>query len=600
MATVAPSAPPVEAPFTAGASRRQGPRSYAVPLVVAVTGHRDLVAAEEPVIRSRVRDCLYALRNEYPSRIIVVMTGLAEGADRLVAEEALELGLPLWAILPMPRRVYEQDFQSTESREQFDRLCSAAAEVLELPLVLGNTERSIADQGPARSRQYAQLGVFICAHCHILLALWDGKDTDQLGGTSQVVRFHHHDVMPGYTPRVTASRLNLTEDESDLVYHIVCSRDRPDGAPAEPLKPLEAFWFTSDTAAPRSETMPARHRSVFAHANEFSREAQANADTIDRERWSLLDPEQAKTLPPGLRDINQAFCASDWLAIYYQKKVAWTLKAGHVCAFFTGIAYLTYTDLSATITILVFIVGIMLFGVGVNAFAVRGAWQRKYLDYRTLAEGLRVQFYWAAAGVTSGNVTKFAHDNFLQMQDTELGWIRNVMRVAGTECDVEPNVDPRGLAFTLEQWIGDDDSGQLGYYRKKSRQRIEQHESTMRIGRLGIWTTIVTLAGLLIVGSDIDATVQTYVVYTMGAVLLMVGVRQSYAKTTAEAELIKQYEFMYRIFRNARRRIDEAENDADRRRLLKVLGDSALEEHAEWILIHRERSIEEGEALKLG
>ena len=37
--------------------------------------------------------------------------------------------------------------------------------------------------------------------------------------------------------------------------------------------------------------------------------------------------------------------------------------------------------------------------------------------------------------------------------------------------------------------------------------------------------------------------------------------RQSYAKTTAEAELIKQYEFMYRIFRNARRRIGAANYD---------------------------------------
>ncbi len=45
---------------------------------------------------------------------------------------------------------------------------------------------------------------------------------------------------------------------------------------------------------------------------------------------------------------------------------------------------------------------------------------------------------------------------------------------------------------------------------------------------------------------------QTPVVYLMGIVMLMVGMRQSYAKTTAEAELIKQYEFMYRIFRNAR------------------------------------------------
>jgi hypothetical protein len=186
------------------------------------------------------------------------------------------------------------------------------------------------------------------------------------------------------------------------------------------------------------------------------------------------------------------------------------------------------------------------------------------------------------------------------MQDTELGWIRNVMRVAGTECDANPHLDPAGLRFALREWIGDDTSGQLGYYRAKSRRRILEHRTTEKIGRLGIWVTIVALAALLFVGSAIPVVLKTPVVVTMGAVLLMVGVRQSYAKSTAEAELIKQYEFMYRIFHNARRRIDEAEADADKRRLLKVLGDAALEEHAQWILIHRERSIDEKEGLKLG
>src|SRR5512139_444809 len=110
MATPAEYTPSVETPFTAGPGRRSGRRSYAVPLVVAVTGHRDLVPAEIPFIRSRVRDCLFSLRYEYPSRIIVVMSALAEGADRLVAEEALKLGLPLSVVLPMPRAMYEQDF----------------------------------------------------------------------------------------------------------------------------------------------------------------------------------------------------------------------------------------------------------------------------------------------------------------------------------------------------------------------------------------------------------------------------------------------------------------------------------------------------------
>ncbi len=600
MATASQYATPAAAPFTAGAGRRVGPRSYSVPLVVAVTGHRDLVESELPLIRSRVRDCLFSLRYEYPSRIIVVMSALAEGADRLVAEEALALGLPLSVVLPMPRALYADDFPTEASRRHFARLCDAAHELFELPLAPGSNERAIAEPGPARSRQYAQLGVFLCAHCHVLLALWDGRESDQLGGTSQVVRFHHQDHMPGYTSRVAASRLNLTEDESDLVYHIVCSRDRPDGRPAPGLQPLEVCWFTTDEAQPRAAQMPARHRRVFMHTNEFSREAQAFATEIDRGSYPLLTTEQAATMPPGLRDINQVFCAADYLAIHYQKRFMRTLRWGHVFAFLTAVAYLTYTDLNATTYVVATIIALMLGSVAVNALAVRGSWHRKYLDYRTLAEGLRVQFYWAAAGVTSGNATKFAHDNFLQMQDPELGWIRNVMRVAGTECDVAPNMSPDGLQFTLQEWIGDDRTGQLGYYRRKSRQRIAEHESTLKIGRLGIGVTIVTLTLLLFFGSAIPDGFRVSVVYTMGVVLLLVGVRQSYAKSTAESELIKQYEFMYRIFHNARRRIDEAEGDADRRRLLKVLGDAALEEHAQWILIHRERSIDEKEGLKLG
>jgi len=581
-------------------SRRAGTRGYAVPLVVAVTGHRDLLAGEIPRLRERVREFLIRLRDAYPGRIVAVMSPLAEGADRLVAEEAITLRMPLHVPLPMPRELYLRDFVSPQSRAQFEALCSAAAEVYELPLTPGNTPASIAEHGPNRDRQYAQLGVFLCAHCHVLLALWTGKESSHLGGTSQVVRFHHHDVMPGYTPRSTAGRLSLAQDESDLVYHIVCSRDRPDGAPAEGLQPLAASWFTSDEQQPRTAEMPFRHAQVFERANEFSADAQEHAAKIAGGSYPLITDEQAAGLTPGLQDINQVFCAADWLAIHYQKRVLFTLRATHLCAVLTGFAYLSYTDLQRVPVLIVAILGLMGTATAVSHFANRGGWHRKYLDYRTLAEGLRVQFYWAAAGVTSGNVTKFAHDNFLQMQDPDLGWIRNVMRVAGTECDAAPARDRSGLEFAESEWIGSEKSGQLGYYRRKVVERLGRNEVTQRIVRLGLITTAIALAALLFVGSQIPDEVGTPVAYLMGCVLLMVGVRQSYAKSTAESELIKQYEFMQRTFHNARRRLDAADNDADRRHILKILGDAALEEHAEWILMHRERAIDQKDAARLG
>ena len=215
------------------------------------------------------------------------MSPLAEGADQLVAEVALELGMPLTVPLPMPKRLYLQDFDVAGVARAVRPLCAAAIDVFELPLTPGNTAES--DRGPRanRARQYAQVGVFMCAHCHVLLALWDGKDSDQLGGTSQVVRFHHDDVMPGFTPRAAAGRLILADDESDLVYHVVCSRDRPDGAPAAGLVPLERELVHVRRSRSRASAhMPARHRLVFDRTNEFSRDVRQHA-ADDRSRRSI-------------------------------------------------------------------------------------------------------------------------------------------------------------------------------------------------------------------------------------------------------------------------------------------------------------------------
>jgi hypothetical protein len=574
-------------------------RRYSAPLVVGVTGHRDLVPAEMPGIRGRVREFLMHLHSEYPDRDLVVLTPLAEGADRLVAEESLDLGLPVTVVLPMARALYLEDFVTTESRQQFDRLCAAATDLFELPLTAGNTPGFVDGHGPNRARQYAQLGVFLSAHCHILLALWDGRESTEIGGTAQVVRFHQDDVMPGFAPRSAASRLTLADDESDLVYHVVCSRDRPGHTPAPGLEPLDCAWYTRDDAEPRTRELPDRYRQIFDRTAEFNDDVQRHVEAIARDGYPLLPREPAAGLPPGLRDIDELYTAADWLAGHFQKRTLWTLRAVHGLILLIGVVYVTYTDLSADRLLLFSLVALMVTAVLIGVAASRGAWQRKYLDYRALAEGLRVQFYWAAAGVTSGNVTKFAHDNFLQMQDPDLGWIRNVMRVAGTECDVTPNPDPAGVEFAIREWIGDADGGQLGYFRRKTAERVARRRATESLSSIGLFASLAALLLLVLVDSAALDWLRVPVVYGVGCLLLAIGIRQSYAKATAESEIIKQYEFMLRTFGNARRRIDEAESAEERRRVLKILGDAALEEHAEWILMHRQRSIDPRDVVRL-
>ncbi len=575
------------------------PSLFAIPLVVAVTGHRDLIADELPGIRERVAEFLATMQRDYPDRRLRVMSPLAEGADRLVAEVALELGIDLIVAMPMPKSLYIADFVSAESRQQFETLCRRANETCELPFAHGNTVTGISSAGPERSRQYAQLGVFLCAHCHILLAVWDGKLTGDLGGTGQVVKFHHDDIMPGYTPKTLATQQMLVDDESDLVYHIVCSRDRPDGAPRDGLKPLDWCWFTKDQYQPRSRELPKQHQLIFERSSEFSREAVQHAQQIEAEKYSLYKAEQAKELPPGVADINFLFCIADWLAIRYQKKVLLAFRATHLLAFLMGLMFILYSDVQTWSLYMFAFLLFFLVSAGVQLMARKQGWHRKYLDYRTLAEGLRVQFYWAVAGIRNENESKFTHDNFLQTQDPELGWIRNVMRVAGTRCDVSPGANAAGLDFVLREWIGDASSGQLGYFAAKSADRIRRNRVTERLGALSLLTSVAVVLLFVTFGTVLAASWKIPLMVFMGTMLLIYAIRQGYAYATAEKELIKQYEFMLRLFQNARRRLDNTDDPAEQRQILQALGGSALDEHAEWILMHRDRTIEKGEIWRM-
>jgi hypothetical protein len=123
--------------FQASRTVIAGRTGYAVPLIVSVTGHRNLVPAEIPEIRKRVREFLSELCEKYPDRGVSVMSPLAEGADQIVAEEAITLRIPLIVALPMPCDIYRSDFDTTRVRENFNLLLSQAAEIFELPITPG-------------------------------------------------------------------------------------------------------------------------------------------------------------------------------------------------------------------------------------------------------------------------------------------------------------------------------------------------------------------------------------------------------------------------------------------------------------------------------
>ncbi|MBT5218588.1 MAG: hypothetical protein HOI35_17770 [Woeseia sp.] len=120
----------------------------------------------------------------------------------------------------------------------------------------------------------------------------------------------------------------------------------------------------------------------------------------------------------------------------------------------------------------------------------------------------------------------------MQSKDPDLGWIRNVMRVAGTECDAGSYQGAEGLQFVIREWIGDFDSGQLGYFRRKGKERLQRYRRTEKLASAAFWIGFAIIALFIAMSTEIEDLLRDPVVILMGIMLLLVGLDSPIAKAS--------------------------------------------------------------------
>src|SRR5665213_1699595 len=149
-----------------------------LPIVIGVTGHRHLRAADLPGYRTRIIEFFDLLQQRYPTTPLRVISALAEGADRLVSQLALERGYELIVPLPLEPHDYERDFPDSvaEFREILQRTPPQC--VFVWPHRTATHGGQGADPAADRVRQYREVGAFVAQQSHILLAIWDGVRDD--------------------------------------------------------------------------------------------------------------------------------------------------------------------------------------------------------------------------------------------------------------------------------------------------------------------------------------------------------------------------------------------------------------------------------------
>ena len=564
-------------------------------LSIGVTGHRDLIPAEEPALREHVRAFFEQLRDDFPALQLQLLTPLAEGADSLVTEVAQEMGIPFVVVLPMFQELYETDFGNEHSLALFRKQLEAAVSVIVLPPHEGIDPTYLESHGAARDKQYVQVGVFISNHCQVLLTLWDGLEAQHVGGTADVLHYHLTGMLARPGDRKESPNL-LAENENDLAYHILCSRRQNSAAAEIEVKAQAPRWVTAHFEPAQGDRMPAAYRWMLHRLVQYGQDKDRFSEAITSQSHSLLADLDKLTVPPGIREVDRGFGAADWLAIHYRKRVSFGLLATHMMAVLMGLSFIVYSEFEGLDWLVLVFLGLFFSGVGLYLWSERRQWHRKYLDYRALAEGLRIQLYWLMSGVVDTSSIEFAYDNFLQKQDVDLGWIRHVMRSASLAQDREDRPDLSWVDWVITHWVGSPGNlkGQLAYYKYKATLKEKAFRRTELLGNISLWLGISLAVVLYAASGHLQQNQHQVLLVLMGILPLFAAVRSAYSHQKADKELIKQYRFMNRVFGNAYRLLEKTEDVEVKRQVLRALGNAALEEHAEWILMHRERPLEHG------
>jgi hypothetical protein len=393
----------------------EGPPPVPFVLAVGVTGHRAEVLPEGsvPVLRERVRDVLRQIEEagcellererdcfaDAPVKMRFV-SPIADGADQIAAEVALELGWELQAILPFERAAYRASLANDSAREQFDALVGRAESLLELP---GDPEHGL--------EAYVMTGRATVSHCDVLIAIWDGLPPRGRGGTGEVVQLAltrgtaiiHVPLSPGGDTRILWSAFDPT---------VVTVADDPGVARPLDRSDVEAL-LTGLLMPPPDEQeqgflkrfMRERLRHYRARIEYPLLLAAAGVKSFkprnytDRYYAAQIHDEwqryragcaEAHNILAPIDFLEQSYSWADRLATHF----AQTYRSGHIFNFVLG-GVAVCLGLSAfmaphlkleeaALEMLITIAIILNARVG-----TKQEWHRRWLDYRQLAERLR-------------------------------------------------------------------------------------------------------------------------------------------------------------------------------------------------------------------
>jgi len=493
-----------------------------VSLVVAVSGHRDLVPDQIDSIRQHIASVLKELADCYRYTPIVVISGMAEGADQLAVEAVIQLPEPYHdrvsfrPILPMPQADFAVGLSDVGQNSLREKIAGRTVTVLPIhPCYSLKQVRVLKSE--ARRQQYRDLAEFLVNSSQILIAVWDGHP-GKTGGTGEVVnrklgiwemlegevsdaghrceRMEHYRRPKNIGPGINALGIGP-------VYHIDADR----AGEADHSAEVAVTWIYPEgkgSAENGDVTAQDAYASIYRLIDEYNRDVIKNPGLAAHATGRFKKETGAASVthcPPGMQWVAGVRSWSATLAQHYRGNTDRVLMAVFALLAISGGALHAmehYTEIRVLGTIIYYLgafsalvlwllengwiesIRRCLFDPKISKSPSDGPFaqklparglksRRKHEDYRALSEALRVQFYWLAAGIE-----RMAATVYLEKHAGDMTWVRHAtsdVLLHHWEESSDPHQDNVLSQSLVHKWT----SNQLEYFKSSSRKLERKH-----------------------------------------------------------------------------------------------------------------------------
>ena len=540
-----------------------------IPITVGVVGHLDAITTPEH--KKQIELLFKDLAAEYPNSPVYLFSSVAEGADRFVAnifldlkktnekyKERFELIIPL----PFEDEEYKNDFDS-DSDKEFDDLLKQAKRKFCVGCNCRKTERA---------EHYLETGKFVADSSLILIALWDGQEGKK-GGTADIVKYKR------------------TGDESDVakstfeyegsVFVLPCKRNASiDQASAVQTQDIQLSLETVLKDSTIREALE-KIEEINSDAVKISHEARTRSKSLLIINEEKLDGPQ--------KSILNSYSVLDLLALRFHKRYTYTVIWLFIIGLFIVISLTIYTNLWTKESVLVIIM-ILIVLAGIIYFYSRITKDHaKYLYNRTLAEALRIQFYWNIAGI-SHNVS----DYILRIHRKEFTWIEHILSsIYGINYNCEPLTSATFGSLTTN-WVKNQADFFESSIRKMTRKLYIYHivSNISFIIAFALLLSIFFLEKFYAIDNNMN-----YLQVLIGTLLSIFALIRAFIQIKGYDQLLNQYDLMYVLYQKAETKINQVsstllktdEQHAYLKELFFIIGQEALIENGNWYLILKEK-----------